>query len=547
MAKDLGRALRELNEILVVLGKPPMDGPVLPDALDSSSDTTSSTGAGLVGDNHVTATDGPGHADADEAGEDGSGRDDGSVHAVDSLDALVLEEAAAQVARAAVAARKAVASVEPDLAQIVKLYDERAQNAVKVIQLASELQVARIEVEAQAKLKDKAERAAEAEAQLRTRAENEAAELSSRLSEAYTHIKTMEAEKDALQRRVGELSAAMPQNESEREALAEQLAELQGELEEAKQWQPSGIAQSVLSGMWWTAKSAFQLASDGMGQIKNKTRSKPGVYTRYETLQMETIQRYYARHITSELPDILQTLVDDAGLFRAATAPAHIPTTQDYRFAEWSHKIGAGFLAGVARSLVKKVCEYQAERAGRYFGITGCGYVDDPTNLVLRELKDWLVVLSSCDKTERTRLDIDARCAFLDELIDNNVFQSSGRSTTTMTGMLAGVRTELAFVRDHYDDDEALDLEQFELLADAMASDMGASTGSMARSVAASSSGLDLARSSAGVRLPRDVAASAASLSMDPRPPAESHTTNSGGGSNNDDDDDDDFGFQILS
>ena len=214
-------------------------------------------------------------------------------------------------------------------------------------------------------------------------------------------------------------------------ALEAKVRELDEAKREAEVWQPANLASSIGGYVWNATVKAFEVVSSATHHLTHNRRSRPGVYSALESEQMRTIHEYYKRYIAPTLPELLEVTGPDY----ASSATASPPKPRTFHLRSWQHKLGDGFLRPLAQEALAHVCSYQVERHAR---IAGAGYPDDPTNLLLTELKTWLVAeLSVAPRDSPTAVDsLRNRIKFLRDLVNASIFPVGTTSSIHLVTVL---------------------------------------------------------------------------------------------------------------
>jgi len=183
-------------------------------------------------------------------------------------------------------------------------------------------------------------------------------------------------------------------------------------------------AQYYLSGTATAVKSAYTF-------VRNPLSNN---YTPLEQTQMRAIHGIYRNAISEELPYELKI---DAEYLR----PANKVAVEDLGKSSWLRTLGDGHMAPLAEDLITGICAYQEERYHRKYWQ---GYLDDPTNLFLDELKRWLVsFLSKTPLDENALKKIQRRVHYLTDILAADIFQPGSASQTTMKMVLVNTRKGL--------------------------------------------------------------------------------------------------------
>ena len=174
-----------------------------------------------------------------------------------------------------------------------------------------------------------------------------------------------------------------------------------------------------------------------------------GAYSSREILQIRLIHRLYFTHIlhiqhhqhqhrhdgqsslshtptTSSPPSSSSPSSRELPLWLRVSQDYLRPFTatsqRNFSLDRWRPSVSPGPLSSFIVDSLALLCAYQTERAGR---ATGAGSLDDPVNLCLEELKEWLITLSRVLPTRPTLSQLGDRIAYLEEL------GSSGLHTLT--------------------------------------------------------------------------------------------------------------------
>ena len=275
--------------------------------------------------------------------------------------------------------------------------------------------------------------------------------------------------------------------------LKAQIAQLDAAKQEAEEWQPAQLASSLGSYVWNVGAGVFEVVSSATSQITTNRRSRAGVYSVLESEQMRTIHEYYARYLSrflpreggesggrnggnggdggdsgnggssnslgsnlgnlgslgngsgSGIPDILAVTGDDF----ASSAAGSTPKPRSFHIRAWQHRVGDGPLRGLSLEILGVVCSYQVERHTR---IAGSGYPDDPTNLLLAELKEWVVdSLSVAGVDDGPALDeLRSRIKYVRDLINADIFPVGKSSSLHLVTVLSLVLALLHKANDAF-------------------------------------------------------------------------------------------------
>uniref|UniRef100_A0A7S4DTU7 Uncharacterized protein n=2 Tax=Lotharella globosa TaxID=91324 RepID=A0A7S4DTU7_9EUKA len=154
---------------------------------------------------------------------------------------------------------------------------------------------------------------------------------------------------------------------------------------------------------------------------------------------MRYVHEEFRARIETELPPTLR-------MNPAFKVPATKMEEADFSPALWQNKLSTdskGLLIDQCRAIVKFTCNYQRSRRSRMPGERG--HLNDPTNLVLHELRLWVVTdLAHCrDYNEKFLQSVVARKRFVESLMNLEVFPPGRASSITMLSTLTQVRAQL--------------------------------------------------------------------------------------------------------
>jgi len=150
-------------------------------------------------------------------------------------------------------------------------------------------------------------------------------------------------------------------------------------------------------------------------------------YSEHQKKQIAYIHAHYQQAGLGDIPPLLQTEAYHSFFsffYSGEPIQGKIPVKKEtFEFSHVNAQLQHGILRPYAESLLIKLCAYEKERSQRRIG---AGAFDDPTHLLLAEMKHWIIhTLSASPSTPELADEIQRRITYLKHIETSDLFPAS--------------------------------------------------------------------------------------------------------------------------